>query len=329
MNRFVDQLLADYRGQIIVCNIIDGLDENLYDENFIRNLLDWWKDLYLLQTSPSYSAMLLTLPILVFENVPNGFRVGMTKPNFRLICCRPIRLINDETKLTTVVSASTFRRIINKKDLDRLHSQGVEFPSHGSLPWNEEAINSLMKLPQTHRHIRLDAGETIGRYLLWYTMKKDFEVVLSVVVDSADQSRDSLGLVQYKEGEILIALYFSGKALKNISSGRPTFSDAGTHTRFKTCADTSINRRRNTWGHTTNLRHFASGKQNLDGLPERIADPIDEKALENEKIGFTPLGRVKVSRGDTIYDDNACFAKRLLKNRSVDILKHKIMRILL
>lgn len=328
MEKFVDQILSDHRGQIIICNILDGLDEGLYNKDFICKLLDWWKVLYS-HMGGSKSTLLSTLNALVFNQMPIGFRKGIIKPNFRLICCRKTRVINDDTELTTVIPVFVFKFIIHKKDMDRLHSQGVEFPSDEWQPWNEEAINSLMNLPDAHRKIRIDAGKTISKHLLWYTIKKGFENALLKGTDYADQVRDALGLVHHEQGKILIALHLSGNALKYVNSGRPTFSDAGIHKRFKTRADKLTNKQRKAWGHTADLGHFASGKPCVDGLPERIAEPIGNNALiDSPEVHFTPLGKVKMSRGNTVNDNDQCFVAHLLKSRSVDKLKQTILSIL-
>lgn len=330
-SKFLDRLLIDFRGQIIFCNILDGLNEKLYNTQLIRDFFDWWLALYLNQKGSSVNAMLATMETLVFENVPKGFRPGTPKPNFRLICCRQPRLNNTESELTTVIPVFVFKDIISRADQNRLISQGIEFPSDKRQPWSNEALKALMELPDVHRSIRLEAGRTIGRQhrLVWFTRRTDMDKVLSGCMNYADQTRDSLGLVHHESDEILIALHFSGKALKYVNSGRPAFSDAGTHRRFKTRADIASNRKRSAWGYTTDLRHFAAGRRYVDGLPERVADPIDEKALAEEpKISFTPLGKVTISRGNTKDDNDERFANRLLNGRDRSSIKKEILSIL-
>lgn len=330
--QFLDMLLSDPRGQVIVCNILDGISENLYDEKFIKELFDWWQALYLKQKSRSLSAMLATLNTLVFENLPKGFRSGIKRPNFRIFCRRQIQHINtDESEFTTVVPVFILKVISSKEDLDRLLSQGIEFPLDERQQWKVDAINALMGLPEAHRKVRIDRGATIGRppYVLWYTIKHDFEDILSTSGEHADKARDALGLVHHQSGKFLTALYFSGKALNHVSSGRPTFADAGTHFRFKTRADSEDNRKRSEWGHAADLEHFANGAPVIDGLPERISEPIGEKALAKaSEIGFTPLGETKKSRGKTIEDDDARFALRLLNGRDTNKIKHEILGII-
>lgn len=329
--QFIDRLLADFRGLIVVCNILDGLNERMYEESFVQQFFDWWLSLYVYEGCGSINKMLATMSAIVFNNGYKGFRSGTPKPDFRLICCRNPRLNSVECELTTVIPVFVFKNIMSRNDLKRLISQGVEFPSDVRHPWVSEALDSLMELPDANRYISLGAGRTIGREnsLVWFTKKDHLDKILSKNMDHADRTRDSLGLVHRKSGDIMIALHFSNKVLKYIISGRPIFSDAGVHRRFKALADKTSNRRRSAWGYTTDLKSFADKKRYLDGLPERVANPIDENAMvEEPKIKFTPLGVVKQSRGNTADDNDECFANRLMNGRNIPSIKNEILNVL-
>jgi hypothetical protein len=313
---------------------MDGLSERLYDKEFVRQFFDWWLALYEHDRSAlsPIEKMIGTMEALVFESViPGGFRMGTRKPDFRLICQRQHRLSNKDSELTTIIKGFILKKIISEKDRQRLASRGIVLPSYEWQPWSDRAIMALIKLPDADRKISLKVGRTIGGLgrLVWFTRRKDLGKVLLNCTKYADQTRDSLGLAHHKSGEILIALHFSGKALQHVKNGRPTFSDAGEHKRFKTHADKASNRKRRAWGHCVDLSHLLANKHDVDGLPERIAYPINKKALVGSpKISFTPLGKVIDSRGDDTNDDDSCFANRLLNRRNVSTIRRDILNII-
>jgi len=327
---FLDKLLSDYRGQIIVCNILGGLNGSLYDTNYIKEIFSWWLDLCNYNKITSSHTIIAMLNSLVFENMPRGFRPHIPKPDFKLLCRRKTDLINDSNKLTTVVSTFIFSILISNDDLRRLYSVGVEFPSDYSQPMKDDALKALMDLPEADRVFRLKAGAAIGnKKLVWFSMKDRMENILSSAVNSADAVRDVLGLVHRKPDDVIIALYLSAKVLNHVNCARPTFADASTNTRFKAIADEVLNRKRSSWGHTAHLDYFANKRSSIDGLPERITSPIDQAAMVDAPINrFIPLGKVTTLRGHTVDDDDAEYARRLLSVRNIHQLKVSMLGII-
>jgi hypothetical protein len=158
--------------------------------------------------------------------------------------------------------------------------------------------------------VRLRPHATIGRPdgVLWLTPAEGVGPLLAGD-RAADDARDRLGLMSYAAvSHALVALHVPGWALGAGEQGRPTFADAGGHTRFKCRADRAANRRRSAWGCTADLARLALEERSLDGLPERVAYPVPAQRLAT--LDVTPLGPTTQDRSPTARDHER-FADRL------------------
>jgi hypothetical protein len=328
---FIDLLLGNDQGQIVLSNILNGLDEGLFEVAFVHMLFDWWIDLCDSKSYTTSTTVLAALNVLIFKSQPPGFRPHLIKPNFKLTCRRLSRHSTD-SELTTVVSAFVLGLIIHADDKRRLIAAGFEFPTSYDQAVSDSALAKLMALPELSRKIRLDVNSKIGGTdLVWFTPRLGLERVLATMANCAEKARDMLGLANKKPGDVMIALHFSATALKYVTNARPTFADAGNEPRFKALADSTSLRKRKAWGYTANLDHFATGKIKLDGLPERVSAPIDKNALkEAPEIVFAPLGRVSTNRGHTASDSHAQFAIHLRnqKSRSTNDMRREMIAII-
>lgn len=162
ISQFLDILLSDYRGQIVACNVLDGMSEKLYDTLLVQQLFDWWLSLCnrLGHTTPN--RVLATLDNVVFGDYPGDFRTYAKKPDFLLNCRRKTRLINSHSHLTTVVSLQNFRDLIHNNDLRRLHTRGVEFPSGSYIA--DDSLNALINLSEDDRKVHLNSIKAIGGF---------------------------------------------------------------------------------------------------------------------------------------------------------------------
>lgn len=128
---------------------------------------------------------------------------------------------------------------------------------------------------------------------------------------TADQARDRLGLIHIRtEDGALAVLRIPPAAIKSSRYARPIFADAGSHRRFKARADTVANRSRSTWATTADLERLANSKRSIDGLVERVVEPIQDATI-GQRIFVQPLGRVTIERGGDPSDNDQAFATRL------------------
>ncbi|MHB8166198.1 MAG: hypothetical protein ACYDDT_05420, partial [Sulfuricella sp.] len=89
INGFVGKLAVHDLGVVILCNILDGHAEGLYDVDFVRELMDWWASLYVWRiktsgrpnTKPEECELILgSLNLLLFQPQPPSFRPGRKRP---------------------------------------------------------------------------------------------------------------------------------------------------------------------------------------------------------------------------------------------------------
>ncbi|MCI0623351.1 MAG: hypothetical protein L0387_17115 [Acidobacteria bacterium] len=334
MAHFVDRVLAYPQGQIVLCNVLDGLDQGLYDGHFVRQVLDWWRALFLERVktvhkgriSPRWEQeeLMTSLDFCVSSNAPD-FRPGMLKPDFLSACVRKANMNVKSNEFVNVTSASSFiRHLLDERARRKLVGTGrvgVTSAARG------KAVANFMS--RGKHTVLLRVGATVGRpgRVLWLTPVKNIEADL--VNGAADRVRDRLGLINYNDlGVALLALRLPGTVIASTVNGRPTFADAGSNARFKTRADTTANRRRSAWGHTADLDKFARSMRVIDGLPERISRPLISDDVRT--LPVAPLGRISVVRGTTSgSDDHDTFAKRLsTRHGGVNVIRTRMLAIL-
>jgi hypothetical protein len=329
-SEFLDRFLADDRGIIVACNILDGLNGGMYNADFIRLIFDWWIGLCNHQNIASSHMIIAALNSLVYEKSPRGFRHADPKPEFKFSCRRKTRLVNDDNEFTTVVSSYIFSLIISNADSRRFYSKGVEFPSTNNQPMKDDALRALMDLHEVDCVFRLKVDSAIGgEKMVWFSIKELVESAVSSAANTANEARDVLGLANRKPDDVIIALHLPAMVLRHVDCARPTFADATTNERFKTMADTASNKKRSSWGHTANLGHLASNRSSLDGFPERIAAPIAQASTTGAPVfTFTPLGKITTLRGHTAYDSDMGYARRLASGRNMHQIKTALLGII-
>ena len=314
---FLKRLMSHSQGRIVACNIVDSLNERLLKVDSVRELLDWWHQLYLWYIQKIYKGrmpkrkeqdeLMKTLDVLLFEQQAPGFRSDEKQPSFLLQCKRKPRVSKSDFEFVNVTTASVLIYHLMEENDRRILAGSGKMTVMGEP--TEEEIGAV--LAKGEHQVRLKPGATVGRpnHLLWLTpvdgLKAEF-----AHIRSADCIRDRLGLIHYdRVGNALVALYLPNTAILAGEHGRPTAADAGSHARFKARADNGVNRRRSAWGYTADLEKFFSGKPTIDGLPERVAEPIPGKRLGI--ITITPLDYIDKARGATSKDDHTAFANRL------------------
>lgn len=334
-SRFLDRLLFHPRGRIILCNIIDGLDDGVFDEDIVRQLFDWWSTVFLHLVKRDYAGRLPkvreekeligSLHLVLFDKQAPGFRPNDNKPDFLLICMRKPRNTTIRTEFVNITQASGFiYRLLHGNERRELAATGglaiTDYPTG----------KEVLAFVSSGSHVvRLKPDSAVGRLgrVLWFT---PFDQIDSDLAKGgvANAVRDRLGLFHYNnEDEALVALHLPSNVIEQIRNGRPTAADAGSHARFKSRADTAAMRRRRAWGYTVDLERLAGGKRNIDGLPERVCQPIPSGHLG--KIRVTPLRPVTEIRGSTLEDNHEAFAKRLTRQHGgIDNIRTRILHVL-
>lgn len=323
ISTFVDVLLSSPRGKIIACNLLDGLNDGLYDQTFMQDLFDWWSGLFVWRhrTFPGFvrsiDSLVNTLS-LVLSDIPAGFRPGRARPVFRLRCQHRAR-----TKLVAnylhVIGASFFYgSVLTTKARERLARRGA-LALHvrsGRAKTVHKSKLGLRDLSTTYQLGRPNEAVFLtSRASLLHFEKQP---------NPANAARDLLGLVHKPHGDELVALSFSCPSLGAHQIVRPTIGDAGVHRRFKTIPDSRKNRTRKAKGIAVNLQKFANGNTVLDGLGEVVIHSMPFAEIAD--IQLIPLGYTDGARGDNSgVDCDEQFANRLSAGRTVTELKTLLM----
>jgi len=299
---FVERLMAGPRGQIIVCNALDGLYLELFDRAFVREVFHWWRALFVWQrtnvhpgsVAPSKEQEVLaeSLHLLVHQDLPPGFRTEPACPKFRLRASSSSMMAD---ACVHVMNASRFVSLMAEQDRRRL------------------AADQLLSVsPERHRDsigvatsvkVRLRAGCVLGppRGVLWLTRAATLDSART-----ADALRDCLGLVHHSTRATLLAIRLSDRSHAEMT--RPAFTDAGGHRRFRARADAALPTAE-VWGRAVDLERFASESTAVDGEVESVTAPIHADSLGPVEV--TPFGPITYSRGTGTTDDDEAFAKRL------------------
>lgn len=334
--KLVDKLLGDPRGIIIVCNVLDGFDERLFNKDIVKSYFEWWADLCQFMHFDSIDSTLAAMVYLSgCEPMPPKFRKGHALPSFSFRCDRKIRASADANqRLAWVIPAWRMQEIFSPKDVAIIRSKQIEFPT-GKGGWSDEAVSAMINLPPSE--LRPDG--TLGRGIIWLTKKDVFERRIKELPrdgsydTEADRARDALGLIHHQPEAVLVALHFPVPAAADDHKvGRPTFMDAGAHRRFRTRAQTVKQRKRTAWGHAVDLKKYSEKRKYFDGLPERISTPILRKQLgDDKKIDIIPLGRITLPRDFHRTDLKAGdkrYANTLRAGRSISVLKTAMLKLI-
>lgn len=339
MRNFIRKLLQQHKGQIIASNILDGYERKLYDAEFVKQLVELWKEMYIKHGKSDEELLLLQLDNVLFKSTRHQ---KITHPaagrDFKITFNKATRLIKEESVLITIVTSHIFGKIIDIPDFNNILGSTCtldlskrEFRDD-ELDDIEEALEKLIEKTEAEREVRLKNKASIGlrNDLVWYTTKERIDETLLTASDRVERIRDALGLVQRKKNDVLFALHIPGRMIKSVRNGRPTFADAGSkNTRFRARADKASNEKRAHWGDTIDLECINSGHSCLDGLPWRVAQPLlVDDWIGVPKITFTPIGIVKTERGKTASDDDERFAGHMCNGRTIPTLENELMDIL-
>lgn len=317
LNTVLDFLFQEPDGIIVVCNIVDCLDEALLDAPFVRAFLDAAKAAFD-QEKPNTTKQLVgmlakvargELPVAASStsSVARSFLFGYNMsaaPKYDTYSC--------------VLDVGGIKQyLVSDAKVNGAHSFFLSNPDPAD-PELKRAIESLNGRDDIFKpNARLGGGYSP----LFWVCPTD-TLLLSVETHrTGNAARDALGLIHHPTGVALVEIRFSADKLVSVKWARPTFADAGVHSRFRTAADKKPSA--SGWGCTVDLGRFATGEPVLDGLPERVAEPLAfDRDLEPQ---FAFVGGTTLTRGLVVaIDDDGAFATRLIRGRSVVDLRRRL-----
>ena len=331
--KFVETLVAEDLGRIVVCNVVDGHAEGHFMKIDVKQYFEWWIDLCMHQRLRSITKVLAAMSTMRNGKYPSTFKAGAKRQDFRFRCPkRRPRKQRRFRELCSTVPALVLREVIDDKTRDELKAKSIHFPATHNSDWTDDFVRTMMDIPDSLRTGHFGSGKSIGRSgSVWITGKPILDARLNGYGQPANRARDVLGLVHRQPPDVLVALHFPWAVMDKVRSARPTFMDAGDHRRFRARAGARHRRSMAAWGHTVDLAKVSAKAKNMDGLPERVCGKIDSGALApTGRFGFTPLGRVTTERGHDadIHGNNAAFARRMKNGRTDPELAKTLLEII-
>ena len=321
----VERLLESVGGQIVACNVAAGIQNGLVDAAWATKVLAWIGTLGALEDYREPAQLVRALDDLQTRGFPPSASLPSDPPDIRLGGVDAS--VPFEVEVSCVLPAWRLVGLVLDQDRQRLVRAGLALPRSSTDVLTAAMVDQWQRSPARARMVRLDPAATLGRQhsVIWFAPRESLEAALATEVPNAhaQRARDLLGLVHHQEGTMLAAMHFQPPTLSARASARPTFADAGGHTRFKTWPDGGAARSQRDWGHTVDLRALDASDASLDGCPERVIASIDDGALSNDAtFELEMLGPVRTPVAD---GGDAAFAKRLLNGRTVTDLSTELM----
>ena len=314
----IGRLLESAGGQIIACNVVAGIQNGLVDPAWAADVLAWMGTLASHEHHADPKRFLRALDDLKMRRHPTA-SLPPDLPDIRL--CGVDAPVPFEVEVSCILPAWMLRMLIFGEDKQRLRREGLALPRSPADHLAPAVAEEWRSKPAHVRTVRVNRASTVGRHhsVVWFTRRTALADALAAVAPSAraQRTRDLLGLVQHQEGAMLAAMHFQPPTLSACPSARPTFADAGCHTRFKAWPDDEAARQERRWGWTVDLDALSASAMSVDGCPERIAKSIDGDSLsDGAAFEFELLGTVQApaAQGDAA---DAPFARRLLNGRTV------------
>jgi hypothetical protein len=319
MRAMLTLLCTDPLGIILLCNIVDGLMDDSISGAYVGHLLIACRRRYCADRS-----MTATDLVDVIDKTTSAAS-GPAGAATCLLACRPP--LADPCRDVDVGTVMEFGKLsacfLRPSAAISGHGGALAHPDPGDPDLWDAIANLSGRADVFEDTARLGGGP---RPLFWLTPAALLPTGGPACPELAESVRDQLGLIHFVTGHILIALGLAGAALRGVTSARPTFLDAGAHRRFRHRPDAPPGPCGQGWGMTAHLGGVLHSAANVDGLPERVSEPIAIK--DAGYVGVRPLGEVRTNRGLEVTDDDRAFADRLLRGRTSDELIGQLMRFL-
>lgn len=315
---FVDKLLPESPQPlwlIVTCNVLDGLDAGLYDQDFVREAIDRWREEFLRfkassPTEDDKDLLSASLDELVTYKTPSG----------QSFCLRSVVSTSEELVLSyshSMRADSFVSKVLPAEEQEALAEEG------------KLGRAGIAVFPNLSTSFECRVGERQG---IGQPKKVVFLAPFSKVApllgnkNKSSLVRDRLGLVHWKQGAEYVALEIAYEVPTSSCLGRPTFVDAGAHRRFKAVASDPTNKSRAAWGFTLDLEQFAKTSAVTDGIGERVCERIEGSRISS--VLLHPLGFLSAEdRATTASDNDAKYAECLCNGRSVADIATRIKEI--
>lgn len=313
-DQVIDHLLRCTAGQIVACNIVAGIENELIDRRWVSEVLALMGALGDLEEYAEPMQFVRALDDLQTRTYPPGVSLLTEQLDIRLHGnAAPTQF---EVEVSCVLPAWVLGKVMLNEDKQRLAGEGLVMPTSPTEFLADSTIDAWRNKPSSVRKARLDPALPLGRQhsVVWFTRREALEEALAAedANDRAQRTRDLLGLVHHQQGATLSALHFPPQTMSACLSSRPTFANAGSHARFKTWPDGDVARERHDWGTTVDLRALDAAARSVDGCPERVTKTFKGHVLSNNgAFEFDLLGSVRTPLGQGEAAD-AAFANRLM-----------------
>lgn len=304
LKQFLEILLSSPKGKIIVCNIIDGIQHSLIETSFVVDVLTRASGIMALNGYSNSHEAINTFATIREREYENPLDDGNEPPEFRLGGLHGSFDGENSHDLTCVIRFSTVREIVKTENIESIKELDLRLTEPQEEAQIEPFINDWIRRWNENltfnRRVQLDQSHTLGlpNSVVWFTTRVSLQKTFGTKrSNKAQLVRDSLGLVQHNQGDLLAALHFPSRLFSKIQSNRPTFFDGANHSRFRTWPDSQSARLNMAWGHTVDLAKVDAEAKVIDGCVERVTLPLSGLALE--RLGLDCelefLGRVETN----------------------------------
>lgn len=320
LNNVLGLLSQDPQGAIVVSNIVDCLDEALVDGPFVRAFLDAASAAFD-QDKPNTTIQIVGMLAKVARGelpVAASSSTSSIARSFLFGC--GVAAVPKYDTCSCVLDVGMFKQyLVSDAKVNDGHGFFLSNPDPAD-PELKRAIDALNGRDDIFKPSANLGGGNVPLFWVCPTNALSLSIVKH---PTGDGVRDTLGLIHHGAGVALIEIRFPANKLLSVRWARPTFADAGVNSRFRTVTDIKPSPTAPDWGCTVDLGRFAAGEQVLDGLPERVVEPLAfDRDLEAQ---FAFVGGTTVTRGlDAACDDDQAFAIRVTRGRSAADLRNRL-----
>ncbi len=226
----LDLLFQEPRGATVVCNIVDCLDEALIDAPFVCAFLDAAEAAFSQERPKTTMNLVGMLAKVARGELPVS--LAGTSPIARSFLCG--------CTIAAAPLCDTYSCVLDVgKFKEHLVSDARVNDGHGAFLANPDPVDPELKRAIGSLNGREDifkpkANLGGGEFPLFWVCPTDTLNIRIAKHLTGDGARDTLGLIHHGTGVALIEVRFHHNKLVSIKWARPTYADAGIHSRFRT-----------------------------------------------------------------------------------------------